>query len=802
MKINLRTMLLLAGVLLIASDPLVLAHTDVTVEEARDLIASTSDLTVVDVREPYEYCDTRGHIPRALNYPWSSGVLRTRYEELPADGPVLVVCRSGGRSNAAASFLDSKGFSEVYDMLRGMNAWQWETTPCKYSGGAGTADNPYQIATAADLIALGETPEDYDKHFVLAADIDLDPNLPGQKVFDKAVIAPDVVPNMQGFQGELFNGVFNGNGHTISHLTIKGVNSVGLFGMLDSEARISDLDLVAVDVNGEAGIGSLVGTNNGTVANIYSTGIVNGNLEVGGLAGANGLGSITSSHSSGEVSGSEDVGGLVGINLGSITASSSSGMVTGDERVGGLVGWSNGGIAASSSTGTVTGNRWIGGLVGDNYGGITTSHSTATVSSTAKLSAEGASLVGHIGGLVGSNAGSIATSYSLGEVNGPANVGGLVGSSGGSIANCYNTGSVNGYENVGGLVGISHGSLTLSYSTGLVGGNDKIGGLVGYNYHKGNVIACFWDIVASGLPNMCGAQEDEATGCDDSHGKITAEMQTPSTFLEAGWDFVDEVENGPNDVWWICEGQAYPRLWWESPKHVFEVEIALGADYEDPDDPNDTVHEFELMVVTDGGVQRLEFVTPSGSLFEIPNLPQHEQPVPGGWLETAWEYDDEAGVYEWSYEMKLDDPNGLADFGDGNYEIVTYYEDGTQEQTNTWFGLPGTNNPIPQPVQEPVMTSLSDGDVLTSPVAITWKIPTDPAINQVLVALTRQDAPEWLEFELGKDATGIGELLFLSESPWSADLVFAASYSYKNADKVQIECIKYTESGYTFTVAP
>ena len=50
MKVNLRTVLLLAGVLLIVSGPLALAHTDVTVEEARDLIASTDDLTVVDVR--------------------------------------------------------------------------------------------------------------------------------------------------------------------------------------------------------------------------------------------------------------------------------------------------------------------------------------------------------------------------------------------------------------------------------------------------------------------------------------------------------------------------------------------------------------------------------------------------------------------------------------------------------------------------------------------------------------------------------------------------------------------------------
>ena len=94
----------------------------------------------------------------------------------------------------------------------------------KYSGGSGTAADPYQIATAADLIALGETPADYDKHFILTADIDLDPNLPGRKVFDKAVIAPDTNPNdmHSDFQGTPFGGVFDGNGHAISHLSIKG----------------------------------------------------------------------------------------------------------------------------------------------------------------------------------------------------------------------------------------------------------------------------------------------------------------------------------------------------------------------------------------------------------------------------------------------------------------------------------------------------------------------------------------------------------------------------------------------------
>jgi hypothetical protein len=74
----------------------------------------------------------------------------------------------------------------------------------KYSGGTGEPNDSYRIATAEDLILLGETPKDYDKHFILTADIGLDPNPPGRKVFDKAVIAPDTDPIKDYYQGNFF----------------------------------------------------------------------------------------------------------------------------------------------------------------------------------------------------------------------------------------------------------------------------------------------------------------------------------------------------------------------------------------------------------------------------------------------------------------------------------------------------------------------------------------------------------------------------------------------------------------------
>ena len=59
----------------------------------------------------------------------------------------------------------------------------------EFAGGTGTADDPYQIATADQLIAIGSDPNLLDKCFVLVADIDLDPNLPGGRIFSEAVIA-------------------------------------------------------------------------------------------------------------------------------------------------------------------------------------------------------------------------------------------------------------------------------------------------------------------------------------------------------------------------------------------------------------------------------------------------------------------------------------------------------------------------------------------------------------------------------------------------------------------------------------
>jgi predicted secreted protein len=365
----------------------------------------------------------------------------------------------------ASTFLDAgwdfvgetaNGAEDTWKIAEGLGypRLSWE----KYSGGTGEQNDPYQIATAADLITLGETPDDYGKHFILTADIDLDPNLPGRRVFDKAVIAP--TPSWSG--GTPFTGVFDGRGHTISNLTIMGEGYLGLLGnvgLWGAFAEIRNLGLFDV--------------------NIFGSGSC-----VGGLAGCNWGGNVSRCYSTGVVSGSSSVGGLAGCN-------------------------------------------W------------------------------------------GGNGGDIATSYAIASVSGGSSVGGLVGlnADGGTVCNSYTSGSVNGDSWVGGLVGMNdRGRFHTSYSTSRVCGNTCVGGLVGDAFHG---IAgfwlelLFWDIETSGQTASAGGT-----------GKTTAEMQTASTFLDAGWDFMGETANGTEDIWKIAEGLDYPRVWWEP--YDGQVTVVLG----------------------------------------------------------------------------------------------------------------------------------------------------------------------------------------------------------------------------------
>lgn len=84
-----------------------------------DLLARDAPLTVLDVREPYEW--VRDHVPGSLNIPLPS--LVTRIREIPKDLPVLVHCQSGYRAAIAASLLEAEGFERPYRAVCQFGAW-------------------------------------------------------------------------------------------------------------------------------------------------------------------------------------------------------------------------------------------------------------------------------------------------------------------------------------------------------------------------------------------------------------------------------------------------------------------------------------------------------------------------------------------------------------------------------------------------------------------------------------------------------------------------------------------------------
>ncbi|MFC1761152.1 LamG domain-containing protein [Planctomycetota bacterium] len=248
----------------------------------------------------------------------------------------------------------------------------------EFAGGAGEPNDPYQIAAAEQLIGMGDDPNLYDKHFILTADIDLNPNLPGRKVFKQAVIAPDTDAVEPFFQGTAFSGHFDGQGHVIHNLYIQGHDYVGLFGRCEDWAVVVHMCLEALVINGNLYVGGLVGDYvSGFMDATHCTGAVSGGGYVGILVGSHSGGSISRSYTRGTVEGAKSVGGLVGWNAARIESSYSTALVRGDHHIGGLVGYQvEGTVVSSYSIGTVhslISSKYVGGLVGNNRDGSVSS---------------------------------------------------------------------------------------------------------------------------------------------------------------------------------------------------------------------------------------------------------------------------------------------------------------------------------------------------------------------------------------------------------------------------------------------
>ncbi len=484
----------------------------------------------------------------------------------------------------------------------------------QYDDGDGSAEFPFQIAEPNQLIYMSEHPEDWDKCFILTADINM--NLADPNAFTTALIAPDIDNGTSGFQGTEFTGTFNGNSHIVHNLTIDtndaGNDYLGMFGQTGPTSQMLNLGLENVNItcgDNSSNLGGICGYNSGDISNCYVTGSFTGSVRsgvFGGLCGTN-SGDITNCHTAGSITGgrtSGPLGGLCGKNEeGTITncyttVSVSSGRSS--DNLGGLCGVIEGGcISNCYATGSISCEHdanQIGGLCGINMTGgiITNCYSSGSVI--------GGDVSEKIGGLCGINSnGIINECYSAGYITGGYSsqyLGGLCGYNSDDITNCYATSSVASENNaryLGGLCGKNIGEITYCYAKGSVTGENSsayLGGLCGENqriiYH-GIINNCYATGSVTGgddsyrLGGLCGYKSSgsirncyflDTAGPDNGLGTPLDDpnMRIQSNFV--GWDF-DPNDGDPAD--WYMSLMNYPRLFWQLKVAYFgQTKISLA----------------------------------------------------------------------------------------------------------------------------------------------------------------------------------------------------------------------------------
>ena len=219
-----------------------------------------------------------------------------------------------------------------------------------------------------------------------------------------------------------FSGTFQGNGHTISGLTLTGSGNVrGLFRYIQTGATVQDLTVTGtIHPNGhQDDLGLLAGSNAGRILNCIASGTVMGDNRIGGLVGINETGGeLVGCAFSGSITGKHSAAGVVGENRGTLTRCSNSGSInTQDLEDDPKTDYTN--LAQLNSMENVPAYTDVGGVAGYSKGTIQSCSNSGTV---------GYDQIGY-------------------------NIGGIAGRSTGWLDGCVNTGTVSGRKDVGGIVG-------------------------------------------------------------------------------------------------------------------------------------------------------------------------------------------------------------------------------------------------------------------------------------------------------------------------------------------------------------
>ena len=220
-----------------------------------------------------------------------------------------------------------------------------------FAGGDGTSASPYRIETAQQLQQMAEYPTGY---FQLAADIDL-------ACVEWQPVGDYLTP---------FEGVLDGDGHTVRNLTLAldGQDMVGLFGRIGVGGQVEELTLENVTVSGQDNVGALAGMNGGSIeyCQLVGDNTVAGRKAVGGLVGDNWTGRIEGCVADADVTANTKGGVLAGdsSNSKAIQSSAAFGSVTGGQLVGGITG-SSAYSSVTSCYAVVQVNGQGGGAVGE-----------------------------------------------------------------------------------------------------------------------------------------------------------------------------------------------------------------------------------------------------------------------------------------------------------------------------------------------------------------------------------------------------------------------------------------------------
>jgi len=95
-----------------------------SVKELKHRLDAGEELFILDVREPFEYqiANIQGTLIPMNDVP-------QRMNEIPRDREIVVQCKSGGRSQRVAEFLQQNGYPKVANLAGGILAWATEIDP-------------------------------------------------------------------------------------------------------------------------------------------------------------------------------------------------------------------------------------------------------------------------------------------------------------------------------------------------------------------------------------------------------------------------------------------------------------------------------------------------------------------------------------------------------------------------------------------------------------------------------------------------------------------------------------------------